>query len=332
MTKPRVTIIGLGLIGGSIGLGLRASAKAIQVVGHDKDPGRNKLAKKMGAVDDSSMNLFDACQGADLVIIATPVTAIRETLELIGPELKQGCVITDTATLKEPVLSWAKETLPASISFVGGDPLLNPNAQATDLTTAPGLESAQADLLRGALYALCAPPETSPTAVKRVADMIQLLQARPFFVDPIEHDGMRAAVEGLPALTSLALMQQVGGAPGWQETRKLADHVFGMATASLSGDAAIQRAHILLNVDHLIPRLDALIHELGRLREWVATRNAAALEDAFSEAASVRTRWLIDRASGEWEEELGEIEILGTMGALGNMFGLGSLRREPKEE
>lgn len=332
MTKPRVTIIGLGLIGGSIGLGLKASAKAIHVVGHDKDPGRNKLAKKMGAVDASSMNLFDACQDADLVIIATPITAIRETLELIGPELKQGCVITDTATLKEPVLSWAAETLPAGISFVGGDPLLNPNTQANDLATLQGLELAHADLLKGALYALCAPSETSPTAVKRVSDMIQLLQARPFFVDPIEHDGMRAAVEGLPTLVGLALMQQVSGASGWQETRKLADHIFGMATASLSGDVAIQRAHILLNADHLIPRLDTLMQEFDRLREWVATKNAAALEEALKEATAVRNRWLIDRASGEWEEELGEVEIPGTLGALGNMFGLGSLRREPKEE
>ena len=232
MTQPRVTIIGLGLIGGSIGLALRSSTKAIQVIGHDIEPGIGKLARKNGAVEKSTIHLLAACENADLVIIATPITAIRETLELIGPHLKQGCVVTDTATLKEPVLAWAAETLPTGISFVGGDPLIHSNANIGDLTTLHGIESAHVDLLQGALYALCPSPDTSPRAVKRVTDLTNLLGARPFYVDAVEHDGMRAAVEGLPALTSLALMQQASGSPGWKETRKLADHVFGTATAS----------------------------------------------------------------------------------------------------
>jgi prephenate dehydrogenase len=332
VTTPKVTIIGLGLVGGSIGLGLNTSSKAIRIVGHDVNVGRGKLAQKMGAVHESRLNLLNACDEADLVVIATPITAIRETLELIGPHLKQGCVITDTATLKQPLLAWAAETLPKGIHFVGGDPLLNPNTQPDSLIAAQGLEQARADLFQDALYALCPAPETSPTAVKRVSDMIKLLQARPFFVDPIEHDGMRAAVEGLPTVVALALMQEISGSPGWQEARKLADHTLGTATMSVSGAAEELRARLLLNASYLVPRVDALMHGLAQLREWLATKNGAALEEALNQAATERTRWLLDREKGDWEEELAELGISGTLGSLGNLLGLGSRSSKPKDE
>ncbi|MCP4515874.1 MAG: prephenate dehydrogenase/arogenate dehydrogenase family protein, partial [Delftia sp.] len=112
MNKPCITIIGLGLIGGSIGLALQASGKAIHVVGHDIAPGVSRLAQKKGVVNKSNLNLPSACENADLLIIATPITASRETLADIKPHLKPGCVITDTAVLKGPVLAWAEEILP----------------------------------------------------------------------------------------------------------------------------------------------------------------------------------------------------------------------------
>jgi prephenate dehydrogenase len=332
MSKPRVTIIGLGFIGGSIGLGLRSNTTSVEVIGHDIEPGIGKLAQKKGVVDRSSLNLLNACEDADLVIIATPITAIRQTLELIGPHLKRGCVVTDTATLKQPVLAWATETLPAGVAFVGGDPLLHPNTQASDLTASAGLESATADLFKDALYALCPSAETSPRAVKRVTDMINLLKARAFFVDSIEHDGMRAAVDGLPLLTSLALIQQAVESPGWQEARKLADQVFGMVTAPLAGDATTQSAQVLLNAHHLLPRIEALIHGLTCLREWTATQNAEALQQAFGRAASARTRWLADREAGKWEEEIAAVDVKGTLGSLGDMLGFGLSGRRPREK
>jgi prephenate dehydrogenase len=332
MAKPRVSIIGLGLIGGSIGLALRSGTQSVEIIGHDLDPGIGSLAQKKGAVDKSTVNLIGACEGADLVVIATPITAIRETLELIGPHLKQGCVVTDTATLKEPVLTWAAETLPRGVSFVGGDPLLNPSSKPEDLAAAQGFDAAHVDLFQDSLYVLCPAADTSPRAVKRVTDMITLLKARAFYVDAVEHDGMRAAVDGLPKLTGLALMQQASESSGWQEARKLADHVFGASTASLAGDAALRTSEALLNAGHLLPRIDALVRELTRLREWIALENADALQEAYDRADSVRTRWLLDRDEGAWEEELAELGIKGTLGSLGDMLGVGFRDRKPKDE
>jgi prephenate dehydrogenase len=331
MTNPRITIIGLGLIGSSLGLALKASNKTIHIVGNDIDHGLSKQAQKKGAVDKSTINLPNACQDADLVIIATPITAIRETLEVIGPHLKEGCVVTDTATLKEPVLAWAAETLPAGIAFVGGDPVLNPAAQPTDFEATQGLELARADLFHNALYTVCPAVTAAPTAVKRVTDMVQLIQARPFFLDPTEHDGLRAAVDGLPALTSLALMSGAAESPGWREARKLADYAFGMATAPLTDNAEAQRAQTLLNADHLLPRLDNLIVDLKRLREWMAAQDATALEEAFESAVWARNSWLIARARAEWEEDSAKVDMPGASGALGSLFGFGR-RRKPGDE
>lgn len=332
MAKPKVAIVGLGLIGGSIGLGLKASSKNIYVVGHDIDHGVGRQAKKVGAVDDSALNLINACDDADLVIIATPLSALRETLGYIGPHLKPGCVVTDTTTIKAPVLRWAAETLPAGVAFVGGDPLLKPDATPDRLAVRAGLESARADLLHGALYVLCPSAETPPAAVKRVTDMASLLKAHAFFVDPVEHDGMRAMVDGLSVVTGLALMRLTSGSPGWLEARKLADFAFGTATAPLAGNIESNRAQVLDNADHLLPRLDAYIQELSGLRKWIADDDTEALTAAFEQATADRAAWLKDWMEGNWVKDENEPEIKGTLGSFGDMLGFGLGKRKSKEE
>ncbi len=318
MTRPRITIIGLGLVGGSIGLALKDSGKPIEIVGHDRHPERNHQANKLGAVDKTSFNLPRACRDADMVVLAIPLSDIRETLKIIGPDLKPGCVVTDTATLKQPALTWAAETLPEGIFFVGGAPILNlPAEEAT-----AGLDGARADLFRDTLYPLCLSPKANPQAAKLVTGLVNLLQAHPFYLDPLEHDGLRAAVETLPILTSLALMQQAAEAPSWREARKLADHVFATTTAPLAGDAAAQRARIMLNSANLLPRIDALIDKLSQFREWIAADDAEALQNVFDQTTFERDLWLDDRAKGNWETSPATPDVPGVTSLLGHLFGL----------
>lgn len=332
MAEPRITIIGLGLIGGSIGMAIKASGKPVHVVGHDKDFTRNRLAKKMGAIDGGSINLINACQDASLVIIATPLTAIRETLSTIGPHLKQGCVVTDTATLKEPVLAWAAETLPPGVSFIGGDPMLNLKSQSSDSKALEGLESARADLFQDALYALCPASAADPKAVKLMTDLTGAIKARPLYMDPVEHDGLRAAVRGLTGLVSLALMRQAAGAPSWREARKIAGLRFSMATESLADDVDVQRDEILLNAGHLLPRLEALIGELRLLGEWLRAEDADALGQVVEGMAAARDRWLFDSETANWEDRSGEMAVPGVMDSFGRMLGMSRGPRKPEEK
>ena len=104
MAKSRITIIGLGLIGGSIGLALKKAKVDVEIVGHDKDSGVANRAQKRGAVDRTDWNLHGACDGASLIFLAIPLAGIKDTLAALGTSLGSGVIVSDTATSKAPVM------------------------------------------------------------------------------------------------------------------------------------------------------------------------------------------------------------------------------------
>jgi prephenate dehydrogenase len=296
MSKPRITIVGLGLIGGSIGLALRQTGNDYEIVGHDREHAVAGQARKLGAVGKTEWNLVSACEGADLIIIATPVMAIKETLTAIAPYLKPGCLITDTASIKGPVMAWAQEILPDTVNFVGGNPIIS---QEGSLPT--GIEGARADLFQGGLYCLTPSPEAAPQAVQLATDLVQLLGARPFFLDAAEHDGLVAGVDHLPFVLSAALLGTTVTSPGWREMRKLAGDAFQSVTRFSSSDAATYRDACLTNGENIVRWIDACLAKLQELREVIAAQEAEKLENTFEEALSARDEWLREKADGRWE-------------------------------
>lgn len=296
MSKPRITIVGLGLIGGSMGLALRQSGNDYEIVGHDREHAVAGKAHKLGAVSKTEWNLISACEKADLIIIATPVMAIKETLTAIAPYLKPGCLVTDTASIKGPVMAWAKEILPGAVNFVGGDPIIS---QEGSLPT--GIEGARADLFQGGFYCLTPSSEVAPQAVQLATDLVHLLGARPFFLDAAEHDGLVAGVDHLPFVLSAALLGTTVSSPTWREMRKLAGDAFQSATHFSSGDAATYRDACLTNGENIVRWIDACLARLEELREVIAAQEAEKLEETFEEFMSARDKWLRDRAEGRWE-------------------------------
>ena len=108
----KITIIGLGLIGTSIGMALRKAKVNVEVVGHDRDRGTANKAQKKGATDKNEWKLIRAVEGATIVIIATPVKTIEDVMQQIAPVLEEGCIVTDTGSTKAAVLQWASDHLP----------------------------------------------------------------------------------------------------------------------------------------------------------------------------------------------------------------------------
>jgi len=205
----KIAIIGLGLIGGSIGLGLKAAKlEGVQVVGHDRDPSVGAKARRVGAVDESDWNLISAVRGANMVIIATPVVGVRETFGFIADHLEPGCVITDTASTKAEVMGWAADMLPPNIHFVGG------HAMAGKET--PGIDGAEATLFKGATYCVFPTATAHPDAVRAVIGLAELLGATPYFLDPNEHDGFVGGISHLPLILSSALVSATAGRPTWR--------------------------------------------------------------------------------------------------------------------
>ena len=196
----RITIIGTGFIGSSMGMALREAYRGkAEIVGYDADTKVHNRSKKSGAVDTSEWNLDKAVAGASIVILAVPAMATREIFEAIGPHLADGASVTDTASTKREVCAWADELLPRSVGFVGGNPLAGAGLS--------GSESAVPTLFRGARYALVASPTSPQWAVKAVIKLVEDIGAKPFFIDkePQIHTTLPAAVDNLNKFYLLGL-------------------------------------------------------------------------------------------------------------------------------
>jgi len=287
----RITLVGLGLVGSSIGLALKQTGTDLDIIGHDKDSHAAKRAHKSGCVDRTEWNLINACDGADLIVIAIPLAGIKSTLAAIAQDLKEGCVVTDTASLKVPVLNWARESLPHTVSFVGGHPIIE--------KVVPEPMTPAADLFAGAVYCLTPATDTPPEALQAVSNLVEALGARSYYLDAAEHDGLIAAVEQLPLLLALALQVMADESPSSREMIQLSGLDFTRVTQLLAADAESLVDLCTLNAANVVRWLDALLPKLSDLRELVAEQDNESLQKSFADALAMHTKWVHKHVEGE---------------------------------
>src|SRR5438552_4073455 len=282
----RVAIIGLGLIGGSLGLALHKAKAAQQVVGHDLGKGVSGRARKIGAIDSAYNTLADTVRGADLVIFATPVGAMRALLQESGPHLAPGAVVTDVASTKAQVISWAEEFLPPTVSFVGGHPMAGKEVS--------GVEAADGDLFKNRIYCLTRTQRTRPVVMEKVSAMVEQIGARVRFLEPVEHDGQVAGVSHLPFLASIALVNTVAAGGAWAHASLLAASGFRDVSRLAAGSSEMYRDICLTNSDAIARWLDEYIDSLQALRTRIADHDKS-LSETFAEAQQVRQQWYTAR-------------------------------------
>jgi len=275
--KKRVTIIGTGLIGGSLGMALRAARlPGLEVVGHDRDRGCATQAEKAGAIDRAEHNLPRAVSGAGMVIIAVPVLTVREVMQQIAPDLAEGAVVTDTTSTKAHVMRWAKEALPEHAHFVGGHPMAGKETA--------GIAYAEASLFRGKAYCICPAVDASETAVKTVLGLVQLVGSEPLFVDPEEHDIYAGAVSHLPLMMSTALFSMLRSSPAWNDMGMMASSGFNDVTRLAASDPGMSHGIWTTNRDALIHWLERMAEELRRFRDMLKDAQDEALLETFLKA------------------------------------------------
>jgi prephenate dehydrogenase len=278
----RVAIIGLGLIGGSIGLALRKAQKAREIIGYDLGPGVCDRAHKVGAIDQAYISLADTVRGAELVILATPVGAMWTLLQNISPLLSPGTVVTDVASTKVQVISWAEEFLSENVSFVGGHPMAGKESS--------GVEVADADLFRDCIYCLTPTVRTHSEAMNKVVSLIEVLGARLRFLDAVEHDGQVAGVSHLPFLSSVALMKTIAEDASWNDASLLASSGFRDVTRLAAGNPEMYRDICLTNAPAITRCLNAYISQLSMLRDSIAAHDRN-ISEIFHEAQQARLEW-----------------------------------------
>jgi prephenate dehydrogenase len=279
-----VTIIGLGLIGGSIGLALRQGNKpGWEIVGYSRSRETVADALKSGAIERGEANLENAVKQATFIIVATPVLGVKEVFSQIAPHLSSGCTVTDTASTKVRVMKWAEEILPPKVDFIGGHPMAGKESY--------GIQAAEAALFRGCTYCLTSSEKTSPKSIDRITSMVEKLGAIPFFIDAQEHDNLVAGISHLPILLSAALVSLTAKNPSWLKMSKLAASGYRDLTRLASGSPEVNTHICLSNKEAIANWADKFSQELDRYRQLVAEGDKR-LEQALIEAKKARQEWL----------------------------------------
>ena len=279
-----VTIIGLGLIGGSIGLALRQGKKSSwEVVGHSRRTDTVTKALSIGAIDRAETNLRDAVRQAELIIIATPVLTVKDIFSGIATHLAPGCIVSDTASTKVQVMKWGEEILPPTVNFIGGHPMAGRESY--------GIRAAEPDLFRGCAYCLTPSKNASPKSIDIVVAMTEKLRAMPFHIDAQEHDDLVAGISHLPILLSAALVSVTTKGPSWSRMSKLASSGYHDVTRLASGNPEVNSHICLSNQQAIVGWIDKFSRELERYRQLV-TGGDRNLEQALAEANRARQEWL----------------------------------------
>jgi prephenate dehydrogenase len=286
----RVALIGLGLIGGSIGLALHKAKAAQEVVGYDLGKGVSDRARKVGAIDQAYSTLADAVRGAELVVLATPVGTMRALLQNLATCVTPGAVVTDVASTKAQVISWAEEFLPPSVSFVGGHPMTGKEQS--------GVEAADASLFQNRIYCLTPTARTRPAAINKVSAFVEALGARVRFLEPAEHDGQVAGVSHLPFIASIALVNTVTANPSWGDASLLAANGFRDMSRLAGGSPEMYRDICLTNSEAITYWLDEYITTLRTIRNSIAEHDKN-LAETFANAQELRQQWQLSHDIAE---------------------------------
>jgi prephenate dehydrogenase len=285
----KITIIGLGLTGNSIGLGLKtAAATTARVIGFDPDQAREQAAlRKYNSVDEIAPDLERAVRGASLVIICTPVSAALEVFEAIEPFVEANATITDTMPLKEPVLKMANSALGPSKSFVGGHPF----SLTVDLDVAGDEVAPSADLFSNAPWCIMPAPGATNASLNAVIQLAELLGGNPLFIDPVEHDSFMAAVSHLPVAVSAAFLKSVAGSPAWSDMSALAHGRFRGVSEGVAYNPQTLADTLSQNRAPLIRWMDGYMEALYDMRTLLASGDVQALVETLTEASRSRSAW-----------------------------------------
>ncbi len=308
----QIAIIGLGQIGASIGLALKARERRLSIVGHDKSPAAARAAEDLGAVDKLA-SAKEAARAAEVVILSLPLGEVRETLKNIGPALTEGAVLMDTAPVKGPISDWFRESVPEGRYRVGLVPAVAPEAIAE---TANGAGAARSDLFQRTVMAITLPAGTPPEVEQLAFNFAKLLGAKPMLTDPMESDGLMTTAHILPQLAAAALLQASVDRPGWLEARKLAGRPFASVTGGMAyyDDPVSLQLAAMANPSVAVHALDTLIAALSGMREEIQGGEPESLAHRLRDSYEARERWLDQRGSADWLNEGGDAAELPPMG------------------
>lgn len=281
----KITIFGVGLIGGSFALALRKAGVVRQIVGVGRSAASMNRARQLGIIDTIAENLPEALHDTDLVLIAAPVAQTEALLASIEPHLGPATVVTDAGSTKTDVVSAARKALGEKIAqFVPGHPIAGRELNGPD--------AAIDDLYVGKKVVLAPLPENSAEHIERVAGAWRQCGAIIHQLSAEEHDRVFAAVSHLPHLLAYALVDDIAKKPHADLLFQYAASGFRDFTRIAGSSPEMWRDISLANQAALLHELDAYMTQLTRLRGVLAAADGAGLESIYANAQRARHNWI----------------------------------------
>lgn len=283
---PQVAIVGVGLIGGSLGMALKRHALAETVIGVGRNPEKLEVGRRLGAIDACAAEK-EAMRGADLIVLATPVDSYEGQLAAWGQVLKPGALVSDVGSVKGALVAQMEDLMPPKTYFVGAHPIAGREKS--------GVEAGSPTLFQDARCIVTPTSRTDSGALRQVTSLWEAVGARVSTMDPFVHDEVLGAVSHLPHAVAYALMNTLldlnhrfqpdldlfayaGG--GLRDTTRIA-----------ASPPELWREICFYNRANLIEMLDIFIQKAQALKDRLEAGDRAGFEKELERAQRARRLW-----------------------------------------
>ena len=279
-------LIGCGLMGGSFALALKRAGLVKRVVGYSKSPSTTERARLMGVIDVEAPSALLAVSGADIVLLAVPVSATEATFKAIRHLITPTTLVMDVGSTKRDVVDAARRVLRDHVGcFVPAHPITGKEVS--------GVEHADADLYRGKQVILTPIERTFTAQLQKAVDVWTALGCDVIKMSPQSHDAAYAAVSHLPHLIAFALMNGISGQSHGKEYLSLAGPGFRDFSRIAASDPKMWRDVLIANREELLDQSKIFQQTLQSLEKLIASGDGDALENLIEQASETRANWRI---------------------------------------
>jgi len=274
----RIAIIGVGLIGGSIGEAVRKRGLAETVIGIGRREVSIKEALKRGAIDEGILDFRKGVRGADLVIIATPVCFIPKAAEKISGSLKAGCIVTDVGSTKVEVVKALERIMPKEVSFVGSHPLAGSQKR--------GVKFAQGDLFEDSVVIMAKTKKTKKQALDKLSGFWKSLGVGKVVVKSSkEHDRIVAEISHMPHIAAVAIVNTPS-----DKSLEFSSSGFRDTTRIAASDPGIWRDICVTNSRQIVKALERYERNIAKLKKLIKNKSGARLRKEFERSKARREK------------------------------------------
>jgi prephenate dehydrogenase len=271
----QITVIGLGLLGGSLTRAVSQSFARVKTIGFTHRPATREKARQLAVADKVVDNISEAVSSADLVVLATPIHVFEQTFIQIADSLPVGCIVTDVGSTKILPHRWAEAHLPKTVHYVGSHPIAGSEQR--------GVEFARDDLFYQANCILTKTEDTNTAAVNTLKEFWSRLGCSVTVMTPVQHDEILANISHLPHIMAAALINITR-----PEQLRLAGKGFIDASRIASGPANIWADIFLTNADNTSKGIDTIITELRKIQKALKAGDQKQVEKLLETARNKR--------------------------------------------